>query len=221
MNNFLEQISFLEDKDTSYLDEVLLMGPYMKLLPAEYYRNIPFEDLKLWCHHNARYGIPTVELIEWLKEIIGNQQCIEIGAGAGDLGKHLGILQTDSKQQNEPHIKKYMATMGNQTCVKYPSSVRKIDALDAVIKYEPDVVIGSWITQYVGEHDYQGEKEANMWGVKETEIIERIKTYIMIGNENIHGTKKVLALPHETYRFPWLVSRAKGQDKNVIYVWRK
>ncbi len=60
-----------------------------------------------------------------------------------------------------------------------------------------------------------------MHGPREEEIINACEMYIVIGNENTHGDKRILALPHETFKFPWLVSRAKDQTKNVIYVWNK
>ncbi len=212
-------LSIIQAHDVSWLDELLLNGPYMRLWHSNMYDVIPPESLRLWCHLNARYGLPTTELIHWLRELIGNQKCIEIGAGHGDLGAHLGLLQTDSKQQDTPFTKKIYDIVGAPR-IKYPSHIRKLDALDAVIKYEPEVVIASWVTQFIDATEDPKGMEANMWGVKEDEILKRVKTYVLIGNENIHGTKKILSLPHETYYFPWLKSRATHPEKNLIYVWR-
>jgi hypothetical protein len=43
----------------------------------------------------------TVELVAWLHDRIAGRKAIEIGAGMGDLGYHLGIPQTDSYAQIE------------------------------------------------------------------------------------------------------------------------
>lgn len=47
-----------------------------------------------------------------------------------------------------------------------------------------------------------------------------VREYIHVGNENVHGDKRILSLPHKTFRFPWIVTRAKDPSKNVIQVWR-
>jgi hypothetical protein len=60
-----------------------------------------------------------------------------------------------------------------------------------------------------------------MYGVEESVLLENCETYIHIGNEASHTDKRILKLPHETHRFPWLISRASDPSKNVIYVWRK
>ncbi|HEY3283412.1 MAG TPA: hypothetical protein VGN26_14180 [Armatimonadota bacterium] len=47
------------------------------------------------------YQFPTRELVLWLQELIRGRRAIEIGAGNGWLGWHLGIPMTDSYQQSE------------------------------------------------------------------------------------------------------------------------
>jgi len=158
----MNQVSIVTTHDVSYLNERLLNGRYIRLLPASEYEDIPLESLRLWCYLNARYGLPTLELINWLKEIIGNKKCIEIGAGHGDLGRYLDILQTDSKLQDFAPVKNIYRQWGSPI-IKYPDSVRKLDALDAVIKYEPEIVIGSWVTQFIDENENPNGREACMW----------------------------------------------------------
>ena len=83
-------------------------------------------------------------------------------------------------------------------------------------KYNPDVVFGSFVTQrWRNEND----KDGNMWGPLEEEWVESGTMYIHIGNEVTHKNKRILNLPHETFHFPWLRSRAIDQSKNVIWVW--
>jgi len=44
----------------------------LKLLPASHYDAIPFQELRMFCHYQARYLLPTVELIEFLKPYTKN-----------------------------------------------------------------------------------------------------------------------------------------------------
>jgi len=96
--------------------------------------------------------------------------------------------------------------------------VEKLDALDAVKKYEPDVVIGSWITTYAPHEMPYG---SNPHGIKEPEILDLVDTFIIIGNLDTHGDKPILKRAHEEYYFDWLVSRGKHQENNRIWIWNK
>jgi hypothetical protein len=78
------------------LPDLLDEGHLLRLLPYAAYDRIHPEGLRLWCHKNARYGLPTIECIDWLRKFIGGRSAIEIGAGYGDLAYHLGIPATDS-----------------------------------------------------------------------------------------------------------------------------
>ena len=189
----------------------------MRLFHAEHYKNYKWMDLRMFCHNHARYGIPTIELIDYLKNIINNRSCIEIGAGAGDLGFHLGIKMTDSWQQTDPLIKMTYEAMGQPT-INYPHDVEKIDALHAVIKYQPKVVVASWITTHAPTEQVYC---SNPLGIREAKILDLIDTFIIIGNSDIHGSKPILKIEHKMIQEPWIVSRAKNQDNNCIYIWDK
>lgn len=203
-------------REVEYLDEQVSV--YVKLRPAAFWQALPPDHLRAWAGLNARYCIPTVELIDWLRERIGGRKALEIGAGQGDLGHHLGIPMTDSYVQSlNPSVLTYYLMAGQQPTVP-PGDVIREDAETAVRTRKPKVVIGAWITEkFKGDHDVGG----NMYGPREEYIIERCQTYISIGNENVHGKKRIMNVPHETHYFPWLVSRAKDPSKNVIYVWEK
>jgi hypothetical protein len=213
-------ISLINNADVSYLDELLLeKDGFLKLLPASAYSDINPEHLMIWAVKNARYGFPTIELIDWLKEQIKDQFAIELAAGKGDLGRHLGIMQTDSYMQLIPEVTAFYA-LTRQPIIEPPESVYKYDANQAINCFKPDIAIASWLTQRFRQGDPEDVK-ASVYGAEEFEIIDKVKVYIHIGNENVHGTKRILCFPHETYRFPWLVSRAEDPAKNLIYVWRK
>jgi hypothetical protein len=190
----------------------------LKLLPADHYKQYRWEDFRYFCHEYARYGIPTIELVDYIKQIIDDRCAIEIGAGAGDLGFHLGIHMTDSKkQQDDLIIRAYYKAM-NQPTIKYPKDVEKIDSLEAVKKYKPKVVVASWITPY-SKHETTFGSNPN--GVKEDKILELVDTFIIIGNIGIHGDKPILSFTHKSVNAPWIVSRAKNDGKNVIFIWEK
>lgn len=203
----------------AYLDAQLLAeGGHMKCLPAEFYHGLPKDHIRAWAHIHARYGIPTVELIDWLRGQINGRTALEIGAGAGDLGYHLGIPMTDSYQQVKDPLTVLAMKLHDQPAIKPPPDVEEEEAEAAVIRRKPQVVIGSWITErFQGNLDVGG----NILGPMEENIIANCETYIVIGNKRIHGRKRILAHRHQTYQFPWIISRASVPGENVIYVWSK
>lgn len=208
------------DKLQMQMLDSLLFDGNKRVLPLSshfYYKHVDLHDLRCWCFLHARYGVPTQELIDWLLKIIAGRKAIEIGAGMGDLGYRLGIPMTDSYQQvTDPPTQLYMQAF-KQVPTTPPPDVMKADAQTAVLRFKPQVVIGSWIT----ERYMPGSEEGNMHGPREDILLKNCETYIIIGNEKIHGRKRILSLPHETYHFPWLISRASEPAKNVIYVWNK
>lgn len=192
----------------------------LKLLPASYYDILDWDELRIWCHHNARYGLPTVELVAWLKDYIGDRRAIEIGAGSGDLCYHLGIKGTDNYQQTWPDVVIHYAAMG-QPLIKYGSWVENRNAMVAVQKYRPSVVIGSWITHWIDPNLPPPPGGGNMYGVKENELLKLVDTYIMIGNLDIHQHKPILKLAHEEHQFSFVKSRASRPQLDRIFIWKR
>lgn len=202
--------------DVSYLDNLFLLpSGLLKPFSAKDIKDVDPDHLMPWCVKNAVYQLPTTELIDWLKEQIGDKKAIEIGAGKSGIGRSLGIPATDSWIQTNPKLMAYYKLL-NQPVVVPPEYVEKLDAASAIKKYKPEVVIGCFITQ-----KYQpGDEDGNVYGPDETEIINQC-TYIHVGNEKIHGKKRILALPHAEYRFPWIRSRAIDNNLNLIWVWEQ
>ena len=205
------------DSITDISSEVLREDGKIKLLPAEMWKKYKWDDFRAFCHLKARYGIPTYELISYLTNIIDGRSAIEIGAGAGDLGCILNIPMTDSRQQEWPDIKAAYAAM-RQPVIKYPDDVEELEAFRAVLKYKPKVVIGSWITTYAPHEMPYG---SNPFGVREKNIIELVDTFILIGNIDTHGDKPIMKIPHEEIYEEWIISRAKNQENNRIFIWNK
>jgi hypothetical protein len=197
------------------LDALLLdASGYMKLLPSEEILQYPHEQLRCWCHRHSRFTLVTSELIDWLKQQIGSQHTIEIAAGKGDICYHLGIRGTDSYAQLA-HDDYFRAT-GQIPVVPHPN-IEKREAVQAVKKYKPKVVVASWATQR-----YVVDKHLGIsYGIDEQKILDLVKTYIHIGNDNSHNAKPILKRSHTKHRFPWLITRAAEPQKNAIWIFKK
>jgi hypothetical protein len=198
--------------------ELLMPNGKLKLLPAEHYKQYSWQNFRIFCHKFARYGIPTIELVERLNHIIDGRKAIEIGSGWGDLGFHLDIPRTDSRLQDRLEVALEYDLM-QQPRIKYPSDVEGLEALEAVAKYKPQVVIGSWVTAY-GDPD-KVSYGCNIYGIKEKKILEQVETYILVGNLDQHGDRPICKLPHARISAPWIVSRARKPENNRIFVWNK
>lgn len=211
--------SIVPNRSVKYLD-ALMLDEQRRLRPvssAALYQVDP-TDLKLWCHHNAVYGIPTHELVGWIRDRIGGRSAIEIGSGNGCLGRALGIPRTDSRLQEQPEMKAFYAFAG-QPVITYGEDVERLEALEAVTKYKPQVVVGQWVTQWT---DPTKPEEANgsIFGVRENLLLEQVETYIMVGNSTVHGTKQLIQQhPPEMIRAHWIWSRSAQQNQNFILIW--
>ncbi len=188
----------------------------IKLLPASTYSELDRTELRIWCHYRARYLLPTIELIEWLKNRIDGRSAIEIGAGNGDLGYHLGIPAFDNGCQQYENVKLAYLRMG-QVPTNPPPDVMRIDAIQAIHDYRPEVAIGAWITDKFAE----GSVEGNIYGPDSYQIIQNVE-YIRIGTEKIHGRSKILEFHHETVKAPGLVSRTSvNPPDDIVHIWKK
>jgi hypothetical protein len=196
-------------------NDLLMPNGKLKLLSSLDYAKYTTQELQLFGYKNARYGIPTIELVEYIKTIIGDRSAIEIGSGHGDLGYHLGIPMTDSKIQTTLEIKAYYEAL-RQPLIDYPEDVEKIEALDAVKKYKPQVVVGSWLTTYSAGPAEYGSSPA---GIKEDEILNLVETYILVGNLDSHADKPILKT-HGGYekKGSFIISRAKNPQNNRIFI---
>jgi len=196
--------------------DALLLDEYQRLrvLPASEYARIPRDELRTWCHFRAVYQLPSQELVDWMRERIGSRSALEVGAGRGWLGRALGVRMTDNHCQSWADVRAYYEAM-QQPTIPYGSDVEAVDALDAVARYTPQVVFGCWVTQKSSQPG-----GGSVYGLEEAAMLQRVEEYIVVGNDRIHGTKDIMARPHETVRAPWIISRAQQPELNAIYVWR-
>lgn len=184
-------------------------------LPTSYdYDRIPFQELRMYCHTQAKYLLVTKELIDFLKILIKDKTAIEIGAGCGDLGKHLNIPMTDNHCQTWPDVKQYYQAT-EQPTITYGSKVERIDALEAVKKYKPDIVIGAWVTQWISPDIPPPPGGGSVYGIKEDEILRLVDAYVVIGAEEIHKHKDILKYPHTKLDAPFVRSR---RTDNKIWI---
>ena len=212
MNYPPEIQEFLEAYDRVLLDDQGII----KLFPAEFYHSLDYDDLRVWCICRAIYQLPTIELIEWLKDNFNLDKAIEIGAGNNYLYHHLGIKGVDNYSEQIPAVKLVHEIM-NQPSTNPPPAVEQIDAIAAIKKYQPETVITSWATLKC--EDPEDVDAGHKYAPDEQEILDLGVTYIHIANEDIHGDRLVMNKPHEKHYFDWLVSRGKYPEKNCICVW--
>ena len=210
------------------MEKVDLSGINSFLIKDGEYQIPKYKELLKFSHQEivqfglkqAMYTFPTEELIEYLKDLIGNDIAVEIGSGVGVLGKALGIKCTDSYLQERPEIKRHFLMM-QQRPIKYGAHVEKREANWVAEKWKPDVILGSWITSYLDPDDRSG-RGGNMFGPKEEEFLSYCKRYIMLGNEGVHCDKPLLAFPHKKItasEVPFYLTRSLTPEKNVIYIW--
>lgn len=166
------------------------------------------------------YTFPTQELVDFLHGEIDDDPelephtAIEICAGTGWLGRSLGIPTTDSRMQERDDIKELYARQG-AVPISYPNDVEKLDALEAVRKYEPEYVIASYCTCLYGTG---GTKYGNALGVDTRWVRAHCRRFYHIGNDDIHRRDPIMRMPHRRLSFDWLVTRGDS-SKARIYVW--
>lgn len=200
--------------------EVLDEQGQLRILPAAYYHSTTREERALLGHRTALYGLPTQELVAWIKNYIGDRSAIEIGAAHGLLAQALGIPATDSYQQDDPNMALYYAMIGQAT-VRYGAHVERLDALSAVAKHRPQVVVASWVT-----HKYlmiRNEAGGNIEGVNEEALLDSgIEAYVFIGNTVTHAGKSIWNRPHRIIEQDFVFSRAMHPDsKDILCVWER
>lgn len=189
----------------------------MRILPAAFWAGTTAVERGYFALRHGVYSFPTTELVDYLRELIGDRKAIEIGAGNGVLAEALGIPATDSKQQEvERYAAVYKAIA--QTTVPYGENVIEMPAIRAVRYYKPDVVIGCWVThKWLLSRSAAGGNEA---GIDEEEVLRGCQEYVFVGNTKVHKLKPILALPHTTEHFPWLYSRATNGTPEFVARWQ-
>lgn len=203
------------------LDELLLdeQGRF-QVVPSSVYEGLDRTELRLWCGMRAIYSLPTTELVEYLRKIIGERTAIEVGSGNGVLGRALGIPMTDSMNQRWPEVAFQIRMMG-QVPVQYGEDVLEMNANDAVKHFNPQVVVGAWVTHWIDPNRPFPEGGGSMYGLHEELILDHpsVETYMVVGNEHIHRGKTLLRRNPQIIKAPWIHSRAARPELDCLYVW--
>ena len=189
-----------------------------RIMPADYYRQTTSQERAVFGQRHGIYSLPTVELINWVKGVIGSRSAIEIGAGHGGLAAALGIPATDNRMQEHPAIRAHFALI-RQPVVTYGNNVERLAAQDAIAKYKPQVVVASWVTHVYRED--RDEAEGNMFGVDEDAVLDAVDAYIFIGNTKVHAPKTIWSRPHKIIQPDWIFSRAINGSPDFVAVWEK
>jgi hypothetical protein len=198
-----------------------MIGPAGSIMPvpAAHLQSLPPACVQTYCHYHGVYQIPTLELMLWLARYAVGPNSLEICAGHGDIGRILGIRSTDSYMHLFPKVRRSYEAMG-QPITHPPKRVEKFEALEAVRKYNPEVVVASWASEFGG---YIEGRHTSPFGIHEREIWDHpsVQTYVVIGNWACHNERLPGVTPHETIEGQWLVSRAVDQKANFASVWKK
>lgn len=204
--------------DVDYLNKILMPDGLLIAHPSQVYEDIPYDHLRLWCHTNAVYGLPSVELLDLLRGLFEGVT-IEIGAGNGVFGRELYIPSTDSYIQNSPEMQLYYSLL-KQPTVKYGVNVFAMDAVDATKHFGAQTVFGSWVTQRTEDEDGP-DTEGCYAGIDEYALSRLAKRYIVYGNRRIHANKKIFKLPGirvDEYAGAYMWSRAAVPEDNRVWV---
>jgi hypothetical protein len=189
----------------------------LRVLPTAYWVITTSEERALFGHRCGVYSFPTVELVEYLRDLIGKRTAIEIGAGHGVLSEALGIPATDSRMQEQERYRAIYAEH-NQPTVPYGPNIIECHASRAVRRYKPRVVIGCWVThKYDPARHWAGGNEV---GIDEEDILRHCEEYIIIGNERTHANKKIWKHRHRIEYPPFVYSRANNGTRDFVATWR-
>lgn len=196
--------------------EVIDTNGLPKVMPAAFYADTTPDERSLLAWRHGLYLLPTHELVQRLRLLIDGRNAIEIGSGNGVLAKALGIQATDNRMQEWPDIRAHYQLKGQPT-VRYGDNVEQLDAVEAVSKYKPQVIIASWVT-----HRYdpsRPELGGNMYGVDEELLLYGCEEYIFVGNERVHQVKPLLSRRHALEHPSHLYSRSDYKTRGFIGRW--
>ncbi|EDY2030074.1 hypothetical protein GTB64_004516 [Salmonella enterica] len=180
-----DQVDQLDDAEL--LDESGTLRP----MPSAWWAAKAPEQRAIFGNKHGIYAFPTHEAVSFVRDCIAGRerQTLEIGAGNGGWGKALGIRSTDSFLQRRPDVAAKYASM-RQPTVRYGSHVEKLEAIKAVRKYRPKIVLASWVTQKFRADRFCMRGNAD--GVDELRMLDMIEEYILIGNTEQHSDKMII-----------------------------
>lgn len=188
----------------------------IKELPAAQWLRFPWEEVRMFMHEYPVYVLPTTELLDALEDLTKGLRTIEIGAGSGSIGRHLGIKMTDSYLQQDNEQVKVFYQLTGQPVIHYPSDVIKADALTAYRRFKPECILGCYVTHRWRE----GMQNGNMYGVDFERLLPLVERLILVGNKHTHGENPIMVLHHkEIDLHDTLITRSEDRASDRIFVW--
>lgn len=188
----------------------------IKELPAAQWLRFPREEVRMFMHEYPVYVLPTTELLDALEDLTEGLRTIEIGAGSGSIGRHLGIKMTDSYLQQDNEQVKVFYQLTGQSLIHYPPDVIKADALTAYRRFKPECILGCYVTHRWRE----GMRNGSMYGVDFERLLPLVKRLILIGNKHTHGENPIMALRHREIDLQGaLITRSEDRASDRIFVW--
>lgn len=213
-------------------------------VPFSFIKNDTDDTLNTVMQALGLYTFPTMELCEWLHEQIDDNpeyephSAIEICAGTGWIGRQLGIPITDIKNMESITVQSVMLDSGSVPTI-YANDVETLEAMDAVNKYNPEIVIGSYVTskQLVDKIDKRkamtvgfripggGVIEQNLMDIVRKEIkvgvdvqgiFRKVYKVILVCNMRTHKNESYIKLPHQSLSFPWLITRGDNKQARIL-----
>lgn len=217
-------VGYIQRVNVDYLDDLFInQQGLIQAVPAIILEEIPHEHLMIWANDHAVFQIVTCELIEWLKEQIGDKKTLEICAGNGVISRELGIIGVDNRLQEKPYFQKLVTEkygVSNQLqMTSPPKEIKKYEAIEAIRVFRPEIVVGAFVTGKNTRNEAAKGITGNAYGVDMKELFARVKKYIHFGNKNTHLPNPIYELPHSELAYPWLYSRAFDQSLNRIWIW--
>ena len=226
----LDNVHSHEEQDTAFekARQVLMPeGTFQMTTSAEIREKLTHLEIRLFMNKMGMYVLPTLDLVEDLKVLLPDPATtIEVGAGNGVIADALGIKATDSYQQHESFKppKKYKDLQdqfrnSGVPMVQYGPNVLRVDAATAVKRFKPKAVLGCFVT-----HKYdktQHDRKGNALGVDFLKLFKSVDRIVLVGNETVHELNPIMDLPTISATSDALITRAKFQEKNRIYVWDK
>lgn len=212
---FGEAQMFSEQISTAGIREAVMDGRKMRVLPHSEWMKFSWAEIRTLLHETATYVVPTEELIDYLDELIGDEKAIEICAGNGYIGSNLDIMMTDSYQQQDDKMTVMMYDLMRQPRIKYPHTVLKLEASQAVRRMKPHTIIGCYAT-----HKWRDDvQNGNDKGVDFADVYAHIHRLVLVGHKETHKHNPMMELPHKEIELPGLLTRAADQSLNRIFIW--
>ncbi len=202
------------------LETAVLLNKWKPLIPIslDFYHHYSTEAWALACGNQGVYQIITKELVTFIKHLTKDTNCIEVCSGLGTLGRALEIPRIDRMVNQIPEVAAYYATMENELNkqIEYPVDIENMTAHQAVLKYNPQWIVASWVTQKL----MPGSKVGQMYGPLEEHFIDS-RNYIHLGSgqNEVHIKKRINKFPHYIIEADWIVAKDSYKAPSQMRIW--